>query len=218
MYSIRNHTVSNIWDQGQTERERSDRFWDEKSVNSFRLRFYGTMGEIVFADYYGLPRPQRSFGAVDGQDYGSDFHFATKGVSGGLREVVVDLKTMRRNTTNVQGHYVLNIPERQVDRWDSLTSCYYALVLVLPEDIHKTFVFEGDNAFIRGDIGLMKMVFVGYVNKEIVYSKGIRYEKGSQRVKDNGNSFHFSANTFEVEFKDFQKPWQIRKRGVVYAR
>ena len=61
-HSLAHHRVANIWDQS-----------DDKKSHTRMLRFTGSLGEIVFADLYQLPRPQRSFGATDGQDWGQDF-------------------------------------------------------------------------------------------------------------------------------------------------
>jgi hypothetical protein len=61
-HSLRHHHVSNIWDRHE-----------DKLSQTRMMRFTGSLGEVVFADCYHLPRPTRSFGAVDGQDWGQDF-------------------------------------------------------------------------------------------------------------------------------------------------
>ena len=81
-YSLTNHPISNIWDK-------------EKKEQTQKLRFTGTLGEIIFADTYKLIRPTRSFGAIDGQDYGKDFQITFKD-----KTMNFDLKTMHRKTNN----------------------------------------------------------------------------------------------------------------------
>ena len=44
-YSIENHTVPNIWDRDESK----------KRQTSF-YRFIGSLGEVLFADTYGIPR------------------------------------------------------------------------------------------------------------------------------------------------------------------
>ncbi len=61
-HAMEHHPVANIW-HGDARREARTR----------EFRTTGSLGEVVFADAYGLLRPARSFGAVGGQDYGTDF-------------------------------------------------------------------------------------------------------------------------------------------------
>lgn len=57
-YSIIHHPVKDIFANDPNAMKRQREF-----------RYTGTLGEVVFADVYGLSRPKRSFGAIDGQDY-----------------------------------------------------------------------------------------------------------------------------------------------------
>ena len=99
-YSIENHPVSDIFsnDPGGKARQRE-------------FRFTGTLGEIVFADSYDLERPNKSFGAVDGQDYGQDFLLSLNGL-----ELSFDIKTMGRKNNQFRENYVLNLPKYQMER------------------------------------------------------------------------------------------------------
>lgn len=110
-YSLKNHTVPNIWDNDKTKKEQTP-----------LLRFVGSLGETVFADVYGLPRHKNSFGASDGQDYGNDFLIETNGIA-----YILDLKSMHRKNDNFYGNYVLNIPSEQLHKIKSVTDFYYCL-------------------------------------------------------------------------------------------
>ena len=55
------------------------------------MRFTGSLGEIVFADAYHLPRPTKSFGAIDGQDWGQDFT-----ITSAEQIFSLDIKSMKR--------------------------------------------------------------------------------------------------------------------------
>ena len=77
-YSIKNHTVPNIWDIDK-----------KKKKETPFLRFIGSLGETVFADAYKLQRHKKSFGAADGQDYGNDFVITIDEI-----QYIVDLKSM----------------------------------------------------------------------------------------------------------------------------
>ena len=67
-YSIDNHPVSDIFSNDPGGKQRQ-----------FEFRLTGTLGEVMFADIYAMQRPSRSFGAIDGQDYGQDFNFSEIG-------------------------------------------------------------------------------------------------------------------------------------------
>jgi hypothetical protein len=169
-YAMEHHTVPNIWDT------------TEQINRTQELRFTGTLGEIVFADTYGLHRPKRSFGATDGQDYGKDFEMA---INGQVKSF--DIKTMRRKNNNFYSNYVLNIPAAQLNRADSLTDCYFHL------SIHEP----------KPDIFICS--FVGFVNKEDIRNGrvGTFYKKNSARTRGDKTNFRFNANTYEIDFGDF---------------
>jgi hypothetical protein len=170
-YSLAHHPVSNIWDAKKKDKTRA-------------LRLTGTLGEVVFADLYGLPRPKRSFGAIDGQDYGKDFEITANGIL-----MNIDIKTMHRKSGVFYENYVLNIPGRNIKRKDSITDYYYCISL-----------HEQGNQTIAS--------IIGYIRKEDVVSEkiGILYKKDAKRIRKNGTSFIFFEDTYEVFFKDIKSP------------
>lgn len=175
-FSLKHHPVSNIWDE-------------TKKNKTPELRLTGTIGEIVFADLYKLKRPERSFGAIDGQDFGKDFEIKFKD-----KKMNFDVKTMHRKSNVFFENYVLNIPARNIKRKDSLTDFYYCISL------HQ-----------RNKI--MTASVLGYVSKnKIIDNKiGILYKKGTKRIRANKTSFTFFEDTYEVFFKDINSPF-ISKR------
>lgn len=171
-YSLKHHPVKNIWDK-------------EKKDKTFDLRMTGTLGEIVFADLYKLKRPHRSFGAIDGQDYGQDFRLLLKG-----KEMVFDIKSMHRKSNIFYENYVLNIPARNIQRPDSLTDYYYCISL-----------HQKNNKTIAS--------IIGYLSKKDILDKkiGILYRKGSERIRADKSRFCFFEDTYEVFFKNINSPF-----------
>jgi hypothetical protein len=172
-YSIANHPVKDIFSNDPKGKERQREF-----------RFTGTIGEIVFADAYGLPRPTKSFGAIDGQDFGQDFVFLLDGLPKSF-----DVKTMNRKSNNFRENYVLNLPAYQMHRETVITDFYFCI------NIHKN-----ENQYVAS--------FLGYVSKNEIETGavGILYKKGTRRIKDDGGSFIFQRDTYEVDFKDISSP------------
>lgn len=172
--SILNHTVTDIFANDPKGKERQREF-----------RFTGSLGEVVFADTYQLPRPNKSFGASDGQDYGMDFKLSVNG-----NDISLDVKTMRRKNNIFRENYVLNLPRYQMDKELFITDCYFCI------SIHKE-----HNKYIAS--------FIGYIEKDLIYSGkvGTLYKKGTRRIKDNGGSFIFRRDTYEVDFKDIKSPF-----------
>lgn len=172
-YSIKNHTIPNIWDIDKSKKEQTSFF-----------RFIGSLGETVFADAYNLPRHKKSFGALDGQDYGNDFIVNIDGM-----EYIIDLKSMHRKNDIFYGFYVLNIPSNQLHKIQSITDLYYCL------SIHK----ENDNYFVS---------FLGTIKKKDIMdgNVGILYKEGTSRIRADNSSFKLISDTYEIEFKDFIKP------------
>jgi hypothetical protein len=170
-YSIKHHPVPNIWDQHKKEKTE-------------KLRMTGTIGEIVFADLYELERPKRSFGAIDGQDYGKDFEMTIGKISGKF-----DIKTMHRKSNVFYKDYVLNIPARNINRPDSVTDYYYCISL------HKE-----NNRTIAS--------VIGYIKKEDIIKGdiGILYKKGTKRIRRDKTHFTFYEDTYEIYFKDIKEP------------
>lgn len=180
-YSIENHPVTDIFANDPNGNERQREF-----------RFTGSLGEVVFADVYKLPRPQRSFGAIDGQDFGQDFIMKI-----GDKEYSFDIKSMGRRSNDFRENYVLNLPKYQMEKANSKTDYYFCI------NIHQ----EKTKYIVS---------FVGYIKKEdILKGKvGILYNAGTKRIKDNGDSFIFQRDTYEVFFKDIVTPFvsdQIKK-------
>lgn len=174
-YSLKNHPIPNIWDGTNKEKDTID------------LRFTGTLGEVVFADVYGLQRPVRSFGAVDGQDLGKDFQLSIHGEPKNF-----DIKSMRRNGNTFYADYVLNIPSSQLNKPNSLTDFYFHI------NIHpKTGVGEEFTA-----------TFVGFVSKDEIRNGtvGKFYPAGTWRTRANGTKFRFNEDTYEVDLVDLTTP------------
>ena len=156
------------------------------------FRFTGKLGEIVFADAYDLPRPTKSFGAVGGQDFGQDFALEVSGARHSF-----DVKSMSRKNNSFRTNYVLNLPAYQMKKSSVITDFYFCISI--HQLAHKKIAS-----------------FLGYVSKsEIEAGKiGILYKSGTQRIKDDGDSFIFQRDTYEIDFKDITTPFlndKIRK-------
>lgn len=168
-HSVREHRVHNIWDTEKLHVNRTE-----------ELRLTGTLGEIIFADLHGLGRPQRSFGADDGQDYGSDYRVTTQ-----EGERHFDVKTMSRNTGALGLDYVLNIPSRNITRTDVLTTDYVCISLHPRQKLKWA-------------------TLVGEVSRHNILSgeKGILYKAGSVRTRADGSKFKFYSDTYEIRFAE----------------
>jgi hypothetical protein len=171
-HSISEHRVANIWDASKQHADRSH-----------ELRFTGSLGETIFADLYGLPRPTRSFGAQDGQDYGSDFNVETA-----IGKRVVDVKTMSRTSSILASHYVLNIPARNLTRPDVVTT-HYACISLHPRGAIKWATLLGEVA--RPDI--------------LQGAKGVLFKSGTVRTRADGTTFKFYSDTFEITIADLNQ-------------
>ena len=173
-YSLIHHPISNIWDKHE-----------DKKANTSIYRFTGSLGETVFADAYHLPRKTRSFGAVDGQDYGQDFQLL---VNEQLRNI--DTKAMQRKSNIFFKDYVLNIPSSQLHRPETITDDYFCL------SFHK-----------EQDIWIAS--FIGIISKTEVLNGniGILYQKDTWRTRKDKTKFQFNEDTYEIDFKDIHSPW-----------
>ncbi len=149
------------------------------------MRYTGTLGEIVFADFYQLSRPQRSFGAVDGQDWGQDFVLSTDDGFFSL-----DIKAMKRQTGILAADYVLNIPASQLHKPNSRTTHYFCLSFHQSEQ--------------QGTVASL----LGFIDKEAVETGqlGTLYKAGTKRIRADQTNFTFQQDTYEILFKDISSP------------
>ena len=173
-YSLANHPITDIFSNDPNGEERKREF-----------RFTGSLGEIVFADAYGLPRPTKSFGAIDGQDFGQDFVLLINGEPKSF-----DVKSMSRKNNNFRENYVLNLPAYQMRRTTVVTDYYFCV------NIHQS-----QDHYVAS--------FLGYVSKHEIETGiiGILYKGGTKRTKDDGGYFTFQRDTYEVDFKDITSPF-----------
>ncbi len=173
-HSLRHHHVANIWDEHGTELSRTR-----------MMRFTGSLGEIVFADAYHLPRPQRAFGAEQGQDWGQDFEIRSDSEVFSL-----DIKSMKRNSGLLYSHYVINIPSSQLNKTGSKTSHYFCI------SFHQS-ASEGTVASL-----------LGFIDKQSLISgqTGKLYKAGSKRIRYDSTHFTFHQDTYEVLFSEMDPP------------
>lgn len=172
-YSIANHPITDIFANDPDGKKRQREF-----------RYTGTLGEVVFADAYGLTRPSRSFGAVDGQDYGQDFLLKLN------KELFsIDIKSMHRKSNYFKANYVLNIPAYQMQKEFSLTDYYFCIS------------FHEENA-------ITYATFLGYIKKEDVLGGkiGDLFKKGTKRIREDNTDFTFMRDTYEIMFKNIEPP------------
>ncbi|KAA0993134.1 hypothetical protein [Dyadobacter aurulentus] len=173
-FSLRHHQVANVWDG------------KPGSLSSTRmLRFTGTLGEIVFADCYHLPRPTRSFGATGGQDWGQDFLIKSED-----QDFSVDIKSMKRKSGVLSGSYVLNIPASQLHKTGSKTTHYFCI------SFHQSET-EGTIASL-----------LGFIDKTALETGelGHFHRAGTKRIRFDGSTFIFNEGTYEIEFCDIRPP------------
>ena len=169
-HSLAHHRVSNLWDKAQV-----------LPASTRMLRFTGTLGEIVFADSFHLPRPSRSFGAVDGQDWGQDFLIRSE-----LMDFAVDVKSMKRRAGNLAGDYVLNIPSSQLNKPGSKTTHYFCI------------------SFHQSEIAGTVASLLGFIDKSALQNGEIGkfYAAGTRRVRADGTAFTFNEDTYEILFNE----------------
>ena len=172
-YSIAHHPVTDIFANDPDGKRRQREF-----------RFTGTLGEVVFADAYGLPRPTRSFGAIDGQDFGQDFLLKLN-----QENYSVDIKSMHRKSNRFRANYVLNIPAYQMHKEFSVTDYYFCI------SFHE---FGGTTY----------ATFLGYLKKDDVLSGkiGDLFTQGTRRIREDNSSFVFMRDTYEIMFKHIDPP------------
>jgi hypothetical protein len=93
-------------------------YWDleNEKANTEKLRFFGFLGEVAFADAYKLPRPSDCYG-FNGQDKGSDFI---------LCGAHIDIKTAPLKVRPKHAEYFTFMPSvRIIDKVDSITDNYF---------------------------------------------------------------------------------------------
>ncbi len=149
------------------------------------FRFTGTLGEIVFADAYHLPRPSRSFGAVDGQDWGQDFFIKSED-----SQFSVDVKSMKRRSGELSSEYVLNIPASQIRKPNSKTSHYFCI------SFHQSET-SGTIASLLGFVDK-----VALQNGEI----GTLFKAHTERIRFDKSTFIFNEDTYEIPFGQIDPP------------
>lgn len=180
-YAVKNHKVTDIF---KNDAPNSNGLNGQD--RSRERRFVGTLGEIIYADYYGFPRPKKSFGAVDGQDNGRDFSSPIES------EKSVDVKTMRRKRVdNLKPYYVANLEDRQLSKENSLTDLYFIITI------------EGDNS----NFNPRKAVLCGYISPSELKKKSTFYPAGSKVQNDWGKIIYHQRDTYEIEFKHLYTPW-----------
>lgn len=172
-YSIENHPVTDIFAGDPNGKKRQ-----------FEFRYTGSLGEIVFADTYNLKRPTRSFGAIDGQDYGQDFALTVND-----KQLSIDVKSMYRKSNRFLENYVLNIPGYQMRKEFSSTDYYFCISLHDHEN--KTFA-----------------TFLGLIKKsDILEGKiGDLFAAGTIRLRQDQTSFAFMRDTYEIMFRHITPP------------
>ena len=172
-FSIEHHPVTDIFANDPDGKRRQREF-----------RFTGTLGEVVFADAYGLARPTRSFGAIDGQDFGQDFLLELN-----QEFLSFDIKSMHRKSNRFRDNYVLNIAAYQMHKKFSITDYYFCI----------SFHEEGITTY---------ATFLGYLKKEDVLSGkiGDLFKQGTKRVREDGSFFVFMRDTYEIMFKYIKPP------------
>ena len=179
-YSLIHHPVTDIYAD-----DKKDTYGLTGVDRAKAYRLTGTLGEILFADVYGLPRPTRSFGAIDGQDHGRDFKLPINDTL-----VSVDVKTMRRNHASLRSYYVLDLPAYQIQK-NHLTNCYFHITLIADDRL----TLENCTA-----------AFVGYIHKNEINTLGEFFPNGSKRPKDSGKPVYFSRDTYEIKLGDLLSP------------
>lgn len=180
-YSIENHPVQDVY-----ANDTADTYGLSAEERSLRYRFTGTLGEILFADVYGQSRPTRAFGARDGQDHGIDFTFEMAGAT-----VVIDVKTMNRNSANLYDYYVLDLPVYQMNK-KPRTDRYFHITLI-PHD--RSDFYKGYDA-----------AFVGSIAKDEIKTYAQFFSAGSLRPNNRKKSVEFSRDTYEVKLSDLISP------------
>lgn len=176
-----------------------DRF---NSAFQYPYRIIGSMGEVVFADCYGLPRPVRSFGAIDGQDYGIDFNL------GGYN---INVKTMHRKKLYIDPDAVLNIPKPDVEREDITTDYFYCLSFIANSD--SKFKTKEDCVWSPD----WQMALIGHCKRtDVLEGKiGTFFENGTERIRKDGSKFKFHDDTYEIKFSEMGKINKSKIKSIV---
>lgn len=147
-----------------------------------RYRYVGTLGEVVFADTYGLTRPKISYDAIDAKEFGQDFLLQLDNIS-----YTINLRTKYREYITYNENHIFGIQSIELHKGFSNTNYYYCII------------FEDQNEVtVANFIGLIKKdsVLRGEIGKLI--PPGTRCKDGKTTV-----SFH---DTHEIKFKELVRP------------
>ena len=144
-----------------------------KGDRAHSLRFLGFLGEVVFADAYGLARPANAYG-LNGVDNGVDFT---------LNGVKIDVKTIKLSRTPERGkHVIYMIHAAPVMRVDCETNYFFCVGLL--EDANG-----GYTAFFFGSVEA-KCLRAGGVGR--LCSVGDVVDLGHKKIEMPSNSFVFN--------------------------
>ena len=179
-YSIINHTIQDIF-----KNDKPDTYGRSGIERQKEYRLTGTLGEVVFADVYGLERPKRSYGAIDGQDNGKDFIINIDGTPS-----IIDLKTMRRKFSRPCADYVLDIPAYQLNKINSETENYFHISIDCIRNAQSDYILN----------------FIGIIPKREIERYGEFFHSGSLRENNFGNKVYFSRDTYEIMLGDLTSP------------
>jgi len=107
----------------RSQQQKFANYWEKEAEvqDEYKLRLCGFLGEVLFADVYGLARPAECYG-LNGQDKGVDF------VCNGAN---IDIKTVRLAQRPRRADYFnYMIPLRIIDKQDSSTDVYFCIGLL----------------------------------------------------------------------------------------
>lgn len=154
------------------------RYPDGKQIAQ-RKRFVGTLGEVLFADVYNLPRPTISYDSFNVAEYGHNFILRLDGVVYSLNVI-----TVSRENSVLYDNYVFRIASYQLNKDFSRMDFYYPIML-----------HEQD--------GVTIATFVGLIKKDSVVSGeiGELCVTGTRR-----GVLTYSYDTHEILCKELARP------------
>ena len=153
-----------------------------------RERYRGTLGEVVYADTYELPRPKFANGSFDAKEYGQKFLLAN------ITQYIVcpkttTIKTLQRDDNVFYDNNVLRITK------DDLSAEYYY------SDYYGCICFHEDDETTIA-------TFVGLINKESVMNGEIGNIclRGTRRTRKDCAIVIESNDTYEIMLKEIDRP------------